>query len=610
MPAGSTSALALAGRLRALDDDALLALLAAREVRDSGIRDFFDLAEALLDRTAVQRALSRLDRPTLAVLAATADGSARTLAEIAARVGGADGVAERLERLRALALLESDSGRFAAYEPVAEQLTAWPSFGLPTRDELIDAPPPAALESVPDTDERFVDRIAVERAYGTTVGVGELVAELQREPARELNRGGLALPDVRRLATAATGGDLERVEPVRDLAVRAGLVRRESGRWLAVDDADAWALRPAAERWGRLASGWLAGIPEDVRGLLGARARARWAEGLEEYLAWYFPAGREWVREHVEIALRDAGQLGILAAGVTSSAGTALLVGGVDAAVAAIATAFPAEVEKVYVQHDLTVVAPGPLAPAADRRLRALADVESRSLASSYRISRDSIMRALGGGETEQSLRGFLSGISLTGIPQPLDYLLSESAARYGSVRVSEDEHGSTIRASEPGLLETIAVDQDLALLGLERVARDHLVSALPVDVVYWSLVDAHYPALAEDRAGRPRTIERPRPRREPAPPDAAERLLERLRLGTADEPEETGQAWIQRQLELAIRSRVLVRVSVTLPDGREVEYRLEPTGLAGGRLRGRDRAADIERTLPLASVTAVSPLT
>ncbi|WP_284254590.1 hypothetical protein [Pseudolysinimonas kribbensis] len=69
MPASSGSALGLAARLRGLDDAALARLVAARGVRAHGIDDFFDLAEALLDRGSVQAALQRLDRPVLALLA-------------------------------------------------------------------------------------------------------------------------------------------------------------------------------------------------------------------------------------------------------------------------------------------------------------------------------------------------------------------------------------------------------------------------------------------------------------------------------------------------------------------------------------------------------------
>jgi len=54
--AGSGSALALAARLRSLDDDVLTRLVTQRQVRAAGIHDFFDLAEALLDRGSVQAA--------------------------------------------------------------------------------------------------------------------------------------------------------------------------------------------------------------------------------------------------------------------------------------------------------------------------------------------------------------------------------------------------------------------------------------------------------------------------------------------------------------------------------------------------------------------------
>ncbi|MFT4123587.1 MAG: hypothetical protein QM635_07135, partial [Microbacteriaceae bacterium] len=66
---------------------------------------------------------------------------------------------------------------------------------------------------------------------------------------------------------------------------------------------------------------------------------------------------------------------------------------------------------------------------------------------------------------------------------------------------------------------------------------------------------------------------------------------------------------WLERQLELAVRSRLSVAVSVRMPDGVVQEYTIEPTGIAGGRLRARDRQADLERTLPLARIEAVREL-
>ena len=53
--------------------------------------------------------------------------------------------------------------------------------------------------------------------------------------------------------------------------------------------------------------------------------------------------------------------------------------------------------------------------------------------------------------------------------------------------------------------------------------------------------------------------------------------------------------------------SRSIV-VVVRMPDGSERSLTLEASGLGGGRLRGRDRGADVERTLPVSSIVSVRP--
>ena len=65
--------LPLVRRLGRLDDDALATLLAARQVAPRELRDFFDLAEALLEPASIQQALGTFPRSTLEHLA---DGTA------------------------------------------------------------------------------------------------------------------------------------------------------------------------------------------------------------------------------------------------------------------------------------------------------------------------------------------------------------------------------------------------------------------------------------------------------------------------------------------------------------------------------------------------------
>ena len=54
------------------------------------------------------------------------------------------------------------------------------------------------------------------------------------------------------------------------------------------------------------------------------------------------------------------------------------------------------------------------------------------------------------------------------------------------------------------------------------------------------------------------------------------------------------------------MRDRATVTVTVRMPEGTERDLTIEATGLGGGRLRGRDRAADVERTLPMSHIVRV----
>jgi hypothetical protein len=317
---------------------------------------------------------------------------------------------------------------------------------------------------------------------------------------------------------------------------------------------------------------------------------------------------------------RDAETLGITANHAPSTPGTALITVGQDEAGQAMAGLFPAEIDKVYLQHDLSIVSTGPLVPSVDSRLRTFADVESRALASTYRVSEASINRALATGETADSIRSFLQTIALTGIPQPLEYLITGAAARFGSLRVGRvvqpttaaNEQGAQtyITAEEPSMLSAVLVDSGLQSLGLSRVAPMRAVSRFDESVVFWSLSEARYPVAAEDAEGRIVLLDRRRVARAASAPgeSTAQAIVRKLRMTGETTSEETGQAWLERQIDTAIRGKLGLTVTVAMPDGSSIDLQLEPASLAGGRLRARDRRSDLERTLPLSSITAVGP--
>jgi hypothetical protein len=258
--------------------------------------------------------------------------------------------------------------------------------------------------------------------------------------------------------------------------------------------------------------------------------------------------------------------------------------------------------------------------PRLDARLRVIADVETRALATTYRVSEPTINRALTTGETAASIREFLGGISLTGIPQPLDYLITGASARFGSLRVGAITDPSTngeqrgaqsyVRAEDATVLSAIMVDHGLVSLGLTRVGPYRAVSRFELPVVFWSLSEARYPVAAEDASGTIVLLDRVRTARGVVAQSEtpAEAILHRLRLIAEPTEGENDKAWLERQLDSAIRAKMGLTVTVAMPDGSSVELQLEPASVAGGRLRARDRRSDLERTLPLSSITAVGP--
>lgn len=618
MPATSAASLALAARLRDLDDDRVARVIRERSITPSSLRDVFDLAEALLDPAAIGLALASLTRTSLTALATAAElGDGVALTQLAARLDRTpQQVAIDLAPATDALLADLSDVQLTVWPAVSAELAAWPARGLPSLDELRSADSlskPVELDSAART---ALDRTAAESAFTTTTAVTEVVLALGDVPGRLLARGGLALPDAKRLAAAA-GCAPDDVGALVDLATLAGLVDELDGTCRSTEAGDAWRRRTPTERWAELAAAWRGSLPHDVVELLRDQVDADWGAALSTATTWLYPASAEPMRERLRRRGVQAERLGIAVNGRASSIARALLTADEATAARVLAPLVPPEVDQVYLQHDLTIVSPGPLKGTLDERLRRVADVESSSLAGRYRITAESVTRAIAIGETAASLTSFLTALSLTGVPQPLAYLIDETARRYGAVRVGALDHDdaaelaarTSVRSDDQVLLEAMLVDAAAAPLALRRVGPFRLVSRHEAAVVLWTLIDARYPAAAEEGTATPERPGRARTRPAPVAADTSvAAAVERIRSGSTVGIDGDG-AWVARQWELALRGKLSVRATVTLPDGSERSFDLEPTGIAAGRVRGRDKAADIERTLPVSSITALEPL-
>lgn len=565
---------ALATQLASHDDAALSRLFWARGVSPAaGWRGFFDAAAGLLDEASVDRALVRLPR---AALVALGDGLA--------------GPASALAELRELALIDAAGAPFAVVRARTDAAAA------ASPDAFVPRPVPTA----PPVADQAGTAAAAERALTAVAALADLLVIARDAAIPTTAAGTVSATDRKRLIDAGIVVDGDELEELLAAGSDAGLVRLIDRQWEVTADGDAWLLVPALDRWLAVVDGFRAALPRALRTEAGGyMSTEAWADA--------FPLHAEWPARAAALRGR-AVRWGVEEPdGAEPEWGRALREGArLDTA--PLRALLPAEIDRVYLQADLSAIAPGPLQPALDLRLRGMADRESRAQASTYRFSAESLGRAVAAGETAESIRAFLSTLSLTGIPQPLDYLIDRAALRSGRIRVRWDAASARtrVRVSDPHLRETIAVDRGLRAVGLVTDG-DELVSRVARDPVYWGLIDARYPAIAVDDDGTPLQLRRrPVAAGEASHDHHYDALVHNLRAASATD---TDAAWLERELDQAVRSRALIDVAVRLPGGEERSFTLEATGLGGGRLRGRDRAADVERTLPVSSIVSVRPV-
>src|SRR5690606_28030611 len=125
---------------------------------------------------------------------------------------------------------------------------------------------------------------------------------------------------------------------------------------------------------------------------------------------------------------------------------------------------------------DLTAVVPGRPTAELAALLELASDVESRGAALTVRFGPESVRRALDTGLEAGALLERLREVSLTPLPQALEYLVTDTARRHGRLRVGGA--AGYVRLPDEATTQALLADPRLAGLGLREVAPTVLVSA------------------------------------------------------------------------------------------------------------------------------------
>ncbi|WP_210650157.1 helicase C-terminal domain-containing protein [Nocardioides sp. SYSU D00065] len=529
-----------------------------------------------------------------------------------------------------------------------------------TTTEPVDEVPTLATSS---RDAALVARTAAGAAFDVVRRVELLLDHWGVQPPSVLRSGGLAVRDLKLVAR-----ELHVDEPgaalIVEVALPAGLVAEGaqpdgSPAWLPTDEFDVWSGRPIAERWSRLVGGWLAssrvpslvgsrdpagkswnalapelssGLAEEAR-RLALRVLAEVPEGevlaagtgvasLVQRIGWLRPRRPAVFTDLVTWALDEAAVLGVTGAGGLPPSGRLVADGDLSGAAAAIDDHLPRPVEHVLLQADLTAVAPGPLESEVARRLHLLADVESRGGATVYRFSAGSLRRGFDAGWSALEVRDFLTSVSQTPVPQPLEFLVDDVARTFGSVRVGHAE--AFLRADDEAALAALVHDPRARTLGLRLLAPTVAISTSPIDVLLPRLRELGAAPVVEAADGTVRVsrpdLQRARPRRGRRPAGALEArqaaqvqaVATAIRAGDragASRPtltDATTPSGALAALREAIESGSTVVIGYVDNHGASGERVVEPRRLDGGRLSAYDLRADDVREFAVHRITGV----
>jgi hypothetical protein len=381
----------------------------------------------------------------------------------------------------------------------------------------------------------------------------------------------------------------------------AGLIALSDKRWRVGSEYLNWLQQEPAERWLLLAKTW--------RLLLGEQASAEFvtAKSLDKAMKEIFPLANDGISSHMTRLVSLAELIGLSSGNRTSSWFTALMQGDFKSATKLLTAALPKTQSKLIVQADLSIISVGPLPTKTELELRRFVETERIGVASTYRISTLSITYGLETGLTEESIRKLLAELSGTALPQPVDYLIREAASRFGRLVLTDGMAGTLITATDQVLLTHILNDTSLRPISITRVDEVTLQTRFELDIVYYQLRESKYAAIRKDAQGQVISnwsaaggLKQTLNTAISVLGDIKRWRDHELRLGESPEGSD-----IVRQLELCIKSKGSIQVAVLIKKIPR-EFLLEPTGLANGRLRGKDRKADCERVIPLSSITGV----
>lgn len=564
--------LELAQRLRSLNDDDLVGLLRDRAINTTNLRDFFDLAEVLLQTKNSQAWISSLNLDQLNWLLSKKPAISNPMDEIVRLVWNA-----------------SDAS-------VKTKTTSQSNPATITH---------STQQTLSPLSQYVFGEVGIQ-IFLTCQYITELIFDMQKRRVKVVGKHAVASQDLKRIGEQMALTP-EQIRDLVDLAAAADLVTAAQDRWSVCEGSKGWLTWDTAQKWMHLVTVWRDLVGEATLKVFSRRWSEISTSRIDDFMNGLYPLGSSDEFSKSQRIIRISQQIGLTVHGQANELFKLVIGGKLDSAHKLVTQSLPKTQNRLLVQADLSIVAPGPLSHEDEKQLRSFAETEQVGIASRYRLTALSISAALENGLTEQEIAHTLTRLSGAELPQPVDYLLKDTVKRFGRIAVTQlpEQSGSLVECAEPMMATQLLHEAALRAFGFKLGSEKILETRYDSELVYFGLRDAGYLAVRKNNTREDETLAQSEHMlTQISQLDRAKATVARLRDADQKVANSGDDEALLRRIQLAIKNKANVVVNYSGKDGKEWEFLLEPLSIANGRLRGRDRKADIERTLTITNIT------
>jgi len=521
-------------------------------------------------------------------------------------------------------------------------------------NKLVKEVDPGAPEVIPDKTVKLKpDSVGGEIAFAFVKQTEQLLDAWSISPPPVLRSGGLSARDLTK-AAELLDTDESATALIIEIAHAAGLLAtdfHQQPSWAPTTGYDIWRIKDVATKWESLVLAWwnsaraifLIGEKDEkgdrINALQGGLDRigiplidlrtlaleamqfgSTNAEQMVAWVSWHRPRRDKKMVHRVVIAtLAQAELLGVSGMGRLTTAGKELLH---HQEIANCVSEFlPTPIDYIMLQADLTAVAPGPLIADLERELSAIAEIESRGAATVYRFNEVSIRRGLDLGKSADGIKNLLSKTSKTPVPQPLTYLIEDTARKHGAIRLGAAP--AYLRSDDSTLLDALMRDARITALMPQRIAPTVVIfQADPEDAAAVLSQSGYTPTLeSEDgsmlvraRLQRRATLEANTNRLEHPTDEVLIEAVKALRQGDAAAPSARPKNAVRLSttdtvvvLRKAIEQKQKVWIGYANESGREVEHVVQPIRITAGKLSAFDQRSAKVGEFSIARITMIA---